>query len=181
MTTDARLAARRDDYFARALEDSGVRRFYEEMRYRPPHAYRSGLVVPDEHGPEVGVIVGQPRVFDAAEARLGLLDEVLGTGWVLLGVGVPAEEVESARRAVAALDPAVACIAVDDRLPSGAVRALVDVDGRLDQEFAAYRGRLLLIRPDHFVAASWSSGNAPAPAALHLAGTPAAASALVSA
>jgi 3-(3-hydroxy-phenyl)propionate hydroxylase len=161
MTTDSRLAARRDAHFDVALRDPGTRAFYEEMRYRPPYAYRTGLLVP---GQGAGVMIGQPRVFDLGTAKVTLLDEALGSGWRLIGVGVSTEDEPTGPPGAT-----VARIAVDDRMPSGPGRLLVDVDGRLDTEFAAYRGRWVLVRPDHFVAASWVPGAAPdLAAALHL-------------
>lgn len=61
-------------------------------------------------------------------------------------------------------------MAVDDRLPPAGADCLVDVDGRLDAEFAPYRGQIVLVRPDHFVAAAWEPGRMPPLAALHVAG-----------
>lgn len=163
MTTDARLAARRDAHFGVALRDPATRAFYEEMRYRPSHVYRDGLVVREAAGgPAAGVMVGQPRVFDTATATIALLDDVLGSGWALLGVGVTEEELDAAAAGtVGRLAPAVARVAVDDRLPTGSGRLLVDVDGRLDAEFAPYAGRLVLLRPDRFVAAAWAPDDEP--------------------
>lgn len=163
MTTDARLAARRDAHLHAALADPETRRFYEEMRYRPPHAYREGLVLDGAAAdPPDGVMIGQPRVYDTATATLGLLDDVLGPGWALLGVGVDAAALADAEALVPGLAPATAQVAVDDTLPPGPGRILVDVDGRLDAELAAYHGRVVLIRPDHFVAATWAPGDEPA-------------------
>ena len=59
------------------------------------------------------------------------------------------------------LTPTTAMVAVDNRLPTGTGRALVDVDGALDAEFSAYRGHLVLLRPDRFVAAAWPPGAPP--------------------
>jgi len=114
-------------------------------------------------------MVGQPRVFDSEAATISLFDDVVGSGWALLGVGVTVVELDSAAEGAARLAPTVAQIAVDNRLPPERRRTLVDVDGRLDAEFAGYRGCLVLIRPDRFVAASWPPGRArsvrgPAPA-----------------
>lgn len=164
MTTNPRLAARRDAHFDNALRDPATRAFYEEMRYRPPHAHPAGLVLPAQRGaPPSGVMIGQPRVFDLGTASIVLLDDVLGSGWRLVGVGVSGEE-----EVAGELGIEVARIAMDDRMPSGSGRLLVDVDGRLDAEFGAYRGRWVLVRPDHFVAASWAPGDTPDLSALHL-------------
>ncbi|MGW5876690.1 FAD-dependent monooxygenase [Nocardiopsis terrae] len=170
MTTDAKWAARRDEYFAEALRDPAKRAFYEEMRYRPPHVYRAGLMIPDPGaGARAGTMIGQPRVFDSATSSISLLDDVLGTGWALLGIGVTADELDAAVRPIDILAPSTGRVAVDNRLPSGPGRLLVDVDGRLDAEFAAYQGHVVLLRPDRFVAASWIPGREPALGpALHL-------------
>ncbi|WP_431878927.1 bifunctional 3-(3-hydroxy-phenyl)propionate/3-hydroxycinnamic acid hydroxylase [Amycolatopsis sacchari] len=168
MSTDARWAARRDAYFTTILRDPAKRAFFEEMRYRPPHTYRTGLLVPP-----AGTMIGQPRVFDTATSSIRLLDDALGTGWALLAVGTSAADLDDAAKALGHLAPSTARIAVDNRLPAGGGRLLVDVDGRLDQEFTPHRGRIVLLRPDHFIAASWPPGHLPALAgALHLA-TPA--------
>lgn len=162
MTTDPRFAARRDAHFRVALQDPATRAFYEEMRYRPPHAYLAGLIVPASGGrPLAGVMMGQPRVFDTASATIVMLDDVLGAGWALVGVGVTAEKLAAAATATGRLAPEAARVAVDNRLPPGSGRLLVDVDGRLDVEFAPYNGRIVLIRPDRFVAASWTPGDEP--------------------
>ncbi|MGI5132452.1 bifunctional 3-(3-hydroxy-phenyl)propionate/3-hydroxycinnamic acid hydroxylase [Pseudonocardia sp. CA-107938] len=162
MTTDPRFAARRDARLRAALQDPATRAFYEEMRYRPNHAYRAGLTVPaPPGGPPAGVLVGQPRVFDTAGATIGLLDDVLGPGWALVGVGITADQLGVAATAAARLAPRAVRVAVDDRLPVGPGRLIVDVDGHLDDEFAPYAGRAVLIRPDRFVAASWTPGDEP--------------------
>jgi len=111
-----------------------------------------------------GLPIGQPRAFDATTHTVRLLDEPLGPGWALLGVGVPAAALDAADALLAPLSPTVWQVAVDDRLPASAGTAglLVDVDGGLDAEFAPYRGRLVLLRPDRFVAASWLPGQPPA-------------------
>jgi 3-(3-hydroxy-phenyl)propionate hydroxylase len=171
MSTDERFARRRDAYLATALRDPGTRTFYEEMRYRPPHGYQAGLLAPAEDpaaGP-IGAMIGQPRAFDSATGRTVLLDEFTGTGWALFGVGVPPQELTAAADLLAELGAKAALIPVDDRMPRDGARCLVDVDGQLDAEFARYRGQLLLVRPDHFVAAVWAPGRAPALGALHLA------------
>ncbi|MCS7482884.1 bifunctional 3-(3-hydroxy-phenyl)propionate/3-hydroxycinnamic acid hydroxylase [Umezawaea endophytica] len=158
MTTDSRLARRRDAHFAAVLRDPGTRAFYEEMRYRPEHRYHDGLVVASTSA-EVGVMLGQPRVFDTATGTVRPLDDVLGSGWALLGVGVGADDLAAAAAAVGSPETAVVRVAVDDRFVTG--RAIVDLDGGLDAEVAPYAGHLVLVRPDRFVAAAWHPGHLP--------------------
>jgi len=191
MTTNRRLAARRDAVIATTLRTTGGRAYLEQMRYRPIQRYTAGLVLPPRtttptrtptrtasrpparaaSGRLRGRLRGR-RVADRAAPRVRchhthtvrLLDEPLGPGWALLGVGVPAAALDAADALLAPLSPTVWQVAVDDRLPASAGTAglLVDVDGGLDAEFAPYRGRLVLLRPDRFVAASWLPGQPPA-------------------
>jgi 3-(3-hydroxy-phenyl)propionate hydroxylase len=160
MTTNRRLAARRDAVIASALRTPDGRAYLEQMRYRPAQHYTAGLVLPGSSGAPIG----QPRAFDTTAHAVRPLDEPLGPGWALVGVGVPAAALDAADALLAPLSPTVWQVPVDDRLPStgGTAGLLVDVDGGLDAEFAPYRGRLVLLRPDRFVAASWLPGERPA-------------------
>jgi 3-(3-hydroxy-phenyl)propionate hydroxylase len=166
MTTNRRLAARRDAVIATTLRTPGGRAYLEQMRYRPTQRYSAGLVLPSNDGTAegTGLPIGQPRAFDATTHTVRLLDEPLGPGWALVGVGVPSAALDAADAWLTPLSPTVWQVAVDDRLPASAATAglLVDVDGGLDAEFAPYRGRLVLLRPDRFVAASWLPGESPA-------------------
>ena len=170
MTTNRRLAARRDAVIATTLRTPGGRAYLEQMRYRPIQRYTAGLVLPPNEGTSegtaegAGLPIGQPRAFDTTAHAVRLLDEPLGPGWALLGVGVPAAALDAADALLAPLAPTVWQVAVDDRLPASAGPGglLVDVDGGLDAEFAPFRGRLVLLRPDRFVAASWLPGQSPA-------------------
>ena len=160
MTTDRRLAARRDAVIAATLRTPDGRAYLEQMRYRPAQRYTAGLVLPASPGTPIG----QPRAFDTTAHAVRPLDEPLGPGWALVGVGVPGAALEAAGARLAPLSPTVWQVPVDDRLPAepGAFGVLVDVDGDLDAEFAPYRDRLVLLRPDRFVAASWLPGERPA-------------------
>jgi 3-(3-hydroxy-phenyl)propionate hydroxylase len=163
MTTNPRLAAARDRLVGRALQTPEGRAYFEQMRYRPAHAYSNGLVVPSTVAP-VGVALGQPRAFDVLEHRTRLLDEIIGTGWALLGVGIQAAQLATARQLTAPVEPTDALVAVDDRMADHqpGLRTLIDVDDALDAEFAPYHGRLVLLRPDRFVAATWLPDEPPA-------------------
>lgn len=160
MTTNHRLAHRRDRLVERALRTEQGRAYFEEMRYRPPHTYSAGLLRGQNEG--VGVAVGQPTVFDTSTHRIRLLDELVGTGWLLLGVGTHVNP-RAETATVTALDPTPAYVPLDERMPasSDGIRALIDIDGHLVTELAAYRGRMVLLRPDRFVAATWLPGEEP--------------------
>lgn len=150
MTTNHRFAARRDAFLQAALSTPATKDYLEHMRYRPPHVYRTGLLVSDEDG-LAGRAIGQPRAFDTVAGRVRPLDDVLGTGWALLAVDVPPDEAKEAD----------VYVTLDDRLPRAGQRTLIDVDGGLDREFTPYRGRFVLVRPDRFVAATWPPGQRP--------------------
>jgi 3-(3-hydroxy-phenyl)propionate hydroxylase len=170
MTTNRRFAERRDRYLTGTLRNSAARAFYEEMRYRPPHVYASGLLVRSGEGVgPAGVLIGQPRVFDTAAGRTMLLDEAVGAGWTLFGVGATRSELDAAFQLVAPLGPGTALVSVDERLPRDGADCLVDVDGRLDAEFADYRDQIVLVRPDHFVAAAWHPRQVPSLTGLQIA------------
>lgn len=166
MTTDATAARRRDRIVAEALSRLDGRAFFEEMRYRPIAEVTSGLCVPDETPCEpvgAGRMLGQPRVFDVDQHHVTLLDAVLGRGWAVLGVGVPAPAWGQLPPWLGAFQAAKVVVDVDDRLPStvaGCARA-VDVDGSLRRELAGLHGRFVLVRPDRFVAATWLPANSP--------------------
>ncbi|WP_103338498.1 bifunctional 3-(3-hydroxy-phenyl)propionate/3-hydroxycinnamic acid hydroxylase [Amycolatopsis sp. CA-126428] len=176
MTTDPRLAERRDRMVERIVQDPLGRSHLEEMRYRPVAHYADGMVVAGEG---TGVPFGQPRVHDTATAGARMLDDVLGRGWALLGMDVPVATLLDAAEQVAGLEPVVALVPGDDRLPRAAteLRMLVDLDSGLEREITPYRGRVVLLRPDRFVAAAWTAvavaaGLAADLSALHLTGTP---------
>lgn len=165
MTTDARLAERRDRVVERILREPEGRAYFEEMRYRPALRYLDGLVVPaPANGPAAGVPFGQPRVYDTGTGRTRMFDDVLGSGWALLGVDVPAAVLAGAAAQIWPLEPVVALVPGGDRLPreTGGVRVLVDLDGAVDREAEPYLGRVVLLRPDRVVAATWSAAEVSA-------------------
>jgi 3-(3-hydroxy-phenyl)propionate hydroxylase len=159
MTADRRLAERRDRVVARILREPAGRAYLEEMRYRPAQRYLDGLVVPPAADmPVTGVPFGQPRVHDTATAHTCMLDDVLGAGWALLGSDVSPAVVAEAAAQAAPLDAVAVHVPGGDRLPrdTAGLRVLLDLDGALDRETAPFRGRVVLLRPDRFVAATWS-------------------------
>ncbi len=166
MTPHDRVARRRDATIQRALETDDGRDFFQQMRYRPIARFTEGMVVTGQDAPLVGTQIGQPRVFDFIRHQIVLFDELLGTNWSLLAVGVDPAVAAEALAAVPELHPRVVAVPLDDRLddyPAG-VEVAVDLDRRLYAELEPLRGRLVLIRPDRFVAAVWHPGDAIDPA-----------------
>jgi len=76
------------------------------------------------------------------------------------------------KKCVTALDADTALIPISDVWPRSERRVLIDVDGDLNREFAQYRGRFMLLRPDKFVAATWRPIESPDVCAQVLTWTP---------
>lgn len=149
MTVSERLATFRDDAVRRALDTTEGRELLENMRFRPPARFTSGLVTGDGEG--IGCQVGQPRVFATPGGRISMLDDVVGDGWALFDVEVSTPLSATLPSSVARFDVA---LSEERRIDPGA-RTLLDVDGSLLREFTPWRGRRVLVRPDHVVAAAW--------------------------
>jgi 3-(3-hydroxy-phenyl)propionate hydroxylase len=120
--------------------------FFAEMKYKPKPKFDSGFMQPDGFGKRrtmVGRMLPQPRV-NTLDGEPKLLDELLGSGFALVGVGVPESELCAviAGNEIARFGPQ--CVALD---PSAV------------PELAPYRGRILLVRPDRYIAASGTSSG----------------------
>jgi 3-(3-hydroxy-phenyl)propionate hydroxylase len=155
MTHNRRLAEFRDRKVREALATPGGRAFFEEMRYRPQAIYRDGLISPGKSHPLIGTQVGQPSVFWFEEHREVLLDELLWTGWSVIGVAVPPEQWGAARDAFAFLAPSFVSVPLDDTVEDAPedVQTAIDIDTRLYAELESARGQFVLLRPDRYVAA----------------------------
>ncbi|WP_411720516.1 FAD-dependent monooxygenase [Mycetocola sp.] len=157
MTTSPRLAAFRDRTVAQAITTKAGRDFFQHMRYRPSPRFTCGLLAPTPGAP-IGLPIGQPRCFDTSNSAVSLLDDQTGSGWALFRI----EEFErpwprvlvdfAGTNGIRTFD-----VPLTEIFPrtSSADSALIDVDGRLTAEFEPYRGRYVLVRPDHVVAAAW--------------------------
>lgn len=172
MTTRRGRARARDLAARAALLTPAGRRFLTGMRFRPPAVHRAGLVF-GRH-PLVGRQLPQPRVLVAPGMRAGMLDDVLGPGWALLGVEVAEPAWERFRDQVwdkvwgsPPADLRRVDVVLDDRLPRPAETrtAVADADGRLDATLRSARRQLVLVRPDRYVAAVVGPGEEPALAA----------------
>lgn len=161
MTTRPRIAAHRDRVVRAALATDSGRAYFEQMKYRPVARFEQGLVVQPDRDLLVGRMIGQPRVFDVVDHRLALLDDVLGTGWAVLGVHVARSDWDAARAVTAPLMPRLVSIPLDDTMEptDDGVFTVIDLDGRLPAEFESARGRFVLLRPDRFIAAIWNPGE----------------------
>ncbi len=136
-----------------------ARDYVAQMKYKPPPRFNAGFLIPDgkDRRTLVGCLLPQPMVR-TVEGREVLLDEVLGTRFVLLlRTRRPAEDF--ARFSQPVWDAlGVARVAL---LPAGSPVAAVDgvemaaeANDALDTALANYHGHALLLRPDHYVAAA---------------------------
>lgn len=156
MTTSERMARRRDELIGAALDTADGRKFFEEMRYRPPQRYTEGLVVAGTGAGQEGVVIGQPQAFDTASHRVRRLDDILGPGWALIGVDiVDPVDWAAVQPVMSMLESTSVCVPVAETYPRLDRPAVIDVDGALLAEFDDLAGRFVLVRPDHFVAAVW--------------------------
>ncbi|WP_194820504.1 bifunctional 3-(3-hydroxy-phenyl)propionate/3-hydroxycinnamic acid hydroxylase [Nocardia sp. XZ_19_385] len=159
MTTSPRFARRRDQHIERTLATVRGRAFLEEMRYRPPTRYETGLLAAGDRPELVGIPIGQPLVFDAVTHRLCRFDDVLGNGWALLGIDVDQTDWTEVASILEQLDAAPIQVSTTEHMPRADHRVVIDVDGALVREFVHYTGRFALIRPDRVVAAAWSPAD----------------------
>ena len=164
MTTSRRRALVRD-LLVRTLSRVEVgRQYFEQMRFRPRPHYDVGLVWPPppaKRPPLVGRMLAQPHVLTASQEHV-LLDSVLGPGYALVGLDTGSWVLERLRDPFwDQLQARRLVLALDDRAPRGDAPypVVADVGGTIRHDFAACRGRILLVRPDRYVAAIFSLGQ----------------------
>lgn len=141
-----------------------ARDYVAQMKYKPPPRFKAGFVVPDGRGRKslVGRLLPQPLVR-RADGRTVLLDEVLGNRFVLLlRTDRPAEafarlshpvwnDLGAAR--IALLPPGLVTQPTPGIEVAG-IETAVETDDALGTALAAYPDCALLLRPDHYVAAT---------------------------
>ncbi|SPF07247.1 bifunctional 3-(3-hydroxy-phenyl)propionate/3-hydroxycinnamic acid hydroxylase [Streptomyces sp. MA5143a] len=163
MTTSRPRALLRDALVRTAMHIPPARRYLTEMRYRPDTRLRAGAVLPTNGAGSglVGTMLPQPRVLHGPHHRPARLDDILGQGWSLLGIGV--SDTDWATVVRAGLPEATAVdVFLDDRTPRDRAgrTGIADADGRLDALLAGLTGSFVLVRPDRFVAAVFAPDRA---------------------
>lgn len=162
MTTSRRRAIVRDAVVRAGMAIPPVRRYLEEMRYRPSQRYRTGFVSAlEEPAKLTGTALGQPRGL-RPDGSVQPLDKILGTGFAVVAVDCspwPAPpEVEQLAEGFRARRIRVGV----DRFPVDADGWLgvTDTDGQLRRQLRRAMGRYLLVRPDRYVAACFTGSQA---------------------
>ena len=136
-----------------------ARDYILQMRYKPAPRFRHGFLIPDRRGRRsiVGRMFPQPLVEQPDGARV-LLDMVLGGGFALvLRTSAPAEDFALLKHPVwQDLDlRRVALLPSGSRSrPHDGITAVVEADPALDRFLDGYDRCAVLLRPDHYVAAS---------------------------
>jgi len=106
----------------------------------------------------VGRMIPQPRAANV-NGLIGLLDDLLGDGFVVLGDNVDPASVLTAEQKAAwgALGAKYVAVRAADQTTEGPDE-IVDVDGTLIAWLREHGARVVAVRPDRFVAAADTSG-----------------------
>lgn len=142
-----------------------ARDYFAQMKYKPKPRFEQGFVIPDGRGARatmVGRLLPQP-IIQTATGDYKLLDHVLGDGFALIGL---TDDMDALARLahlpeVAALQPNV--IAVSEGacspLPQAGVICISDPTGTLALSAGDYQDRVLVVRPDRYVFATFRLGS----------------------
>jgi 3-(3-hydroxy-phenyl)propionate hydroxylase len=107
-----------------------------------------------QEGSPIGKFIPQPRVA-TTNGRLALLDDAIGSGFVMLGDGVDPETLLTTeqKRGWDALGTRYISVRAPDQ-PSLSEDDVIDIDGTLLGWMRRYRTTVIAVRPDRFVAAA---------------------------
>ena len=156
-----------------------LRDYFLGMKFKPEPRFENGFLVVDDEPPErtlVGRMLPQPNVVlvsgDAAK-----LDDVMGAGFALLAIGSDAADrlATLAQPVWSQLDPKKVALIPDNTDPDttgvhiGSYRAdapspqiVRTAPSSMPRKLAPYNGKILLIRPDRYVAAAFTPENVEA-------------------
>ena len=137
-----------------------ARDYVAQMKYKPPPRFHAGFLVPDAKSVRktlVGRLIPQPTVT-TQDGRGVLLDEALGQGFVLLArTAHPLRDFGKLTQPIwdrlGAARVAVLPAGAQTRAVQGVV-LVHEIDRALADALIAYQNCALLLRPDHYVAAT---------------------------
>ena len=149
------LSLARDVAFAVANLLPSVRRYFREMRHLPRPFLKQGLLFHDR-GRDDG-ITGRilPRLgLIAADGTPTSIDQAAGSWFALVGVGVPLASLQAAARLSPwrQLAPSLVALASEHGAAQSSSNAFSVGDARGRALFESSRGKVLVLRPDRYVA-----------------------------
>ncbi len=160
MPTSRAIAFVRDRVFSLMLRSTRVRDYIVNRRFQPPPQYRKGFVLRDSEDAEIDALVG--RMFGQPKVSVGtrepvLFDEIAGNNFALV---VYRRSVSESLDAVSrdfwqSLGTRLVQVEPDDAHEDrGDDRqvTVVDAEGGLAQWFAGREDRVVILRPDRYVA-----------------------------
>lgn len=161
MTSNRLRASVRDVLVRTAMRVPAGRRYLTEMRYRPRVRVETGFVVRhSEDDTLVGTSVPQTMVLDGRTNESRRLDDVIGTGAAVIGVGVTLDDWDVVRPLAATWAARTVDMAVDDRAPRTGPAEVPAADVEGSWESPQLRGRFVLVRPDRIAAAVFRADEA---------------------
>lgn len=161
----------RDRFFSAARWLPGLRHYVLQMRFKPMPRYEQGVVVRSPGSPMVGRMLIQPDVEDADGQRVKL-DEALGPWFALVGWQTDPQDALPPDQLAFWQQLGARFVRVDRarcgdqpgaRMASAHGTVCVeDVDNQLSDWMDAHPGgRLLVLRPDRYIAAHCSPADLP--------------------